>query len=187
MKGTITFSVLFICLLFSALLGAQASHEDKDKKPLPRFEDYPATEVWQGPVARVKIQSHEERLFRTNLRNAVKKPPNFSGHYSLVFWGCGTNCMGGAVVDQKTGNVFQAPLSTKSKGEDHWVLSGFFFFDKPPVNFRSDSRLVIIRSETQGKEDWLDDVYYFVWEDEQFRLILHTIGGRVIGPRSKSS
>jgi hypothetical protein len=132
----------------------------------------------------VKLQTPEERLFRTNLRNAAKQLPNFAGHYSFVFWGCGTNCMGGAVVDHQTGKVFQAPLSTNDKGGDHWVISGLFFFDKPPVQVRPNSRLFIIQREFYGKNGYDPEIYYFVWKDEHFRLILHTIAGRVINPCS---
>ena len=184
MKGPTTFSALLVFFLFPALLDAQVSHGDNDKKPLPRFEDYPVTEVWEGHPARVRIQSPEERLFRTNLRNSVKQPPNFAGHYSFVFWGCGTNCMGGAVVNHQTGRIFQAPLSTNDKEGNHWVISGLFFFDKPPVQVRPNSRLFIIQREFYGKNGYDPEVYYFVWKDEHFRLILHTIAGRVINPRS---
>lgn len=87
-------------------------------------------------------------------------------------------------MDHQTGKIFQAPLSTNDKGEGHWVISGLFFFDKPPVQVRPNSRLFIIQREFYGKNGYDPDVYYFVWENEQFRLILHTIAGRVINPRS---
>jgi hypothetical protein len=181
MKRLMAFSALFVALLFSAAFFGQNPREDGDKKPPPRFEDFPVTEVWKGPPAPVKIQSKEERLFRTNLRDSIKKTPNFAGHYSLVFWGCGTSCLSGAIVDQQTGNVFQPPLSTNGDGGDHWGISGYFVFDKPPVLFQSDSRLVIIRSEiNKGKNGWIPDVYYFVWENEKFRLTLHTIAGHAV-------
>ena len=71
------------------LLAAQSS--------LPRFEDYPS-EPWTGQAAEVRIHSRSERRFRTRLRQAGERPPNFASHYSLVLWGCGSNCVSGAIV-----------------------------------------------------------------------------------------
>jgi hypothetical protein len=146
-----------------------------------RFGDY-SVEVWSGSPALLIIQAPEERLYRTNLRNTAKRPPNFAGHYSFVDWGCGTNCLGGAVVDQQTGKIFQPPLplSKNSHADEHWIIDGLFFFDRPYVQIRPDSRLMILTRQFNGKSGYYPEVFYFVWENEQFRTIHHTIAGRPI-------
>lgn len=183
-KAWNSFSVCLAVLFFSALSGAQTSIPSEETTPLPRFDDYPEREVRSGAAATVIIKSPEERLYRTNLRNSVKEPPNFAGHYSFVDWGCGTNCLGGAVVDQQTGKVFQPPLplSKNSHAHEHWIIDGRFFFDKPPIQVRADSRLMIIHREFGGNPELFPEVFYFVWDNEEFRLIQHTIGGRTIAP-----
>jgi hypothetical protein len=62
----------------------------------------------------------------------------------------------------------------------HWTISGLFFFDHPPVQTRADSRLMIVRREFYGKDGYDPEMFYFIWEDERFRLVLHTIAGRAI-------
>ena len=113
----------------------------------------------------------------------MRQPPNFAGHCSFVYWGCGTNCMGGAVVDQQTGKVFVPPLTRNAQGDEHWIISGLFFMDKPPIQIRSSSRLMILKREFYGNDGYDPEIFYLVWENEQFREILHTVGGLIIKPK----
>ena len=98
---------------------ALSTGPEQNSQKLPKFEDFPVTKAWTGPPAAVKLTSQEERLFRTALREAAKQPPNFAGHFRFVSWGCGTNCLGGAVIDLETGEVVQPPLAKRVRGEEH--------------------------------------------------------------------
>ncbi|HWA91825.1 MAG TPA: hypothetical protein VG889_17435 [Rhizomicrobium sp.] len=76
----------------------------------PKFEDYAVPrEIVRHPAAPRLAGNRDARMFRTNLRNAVKDAahdgPNFAGHYTIAGWGCGTGCMNWAVIDLKTGTV----------------------------------------------------------------------------------
>ena len=51
---------------------------------------------------------------------------NFGGHYCFAYWGCGSNCQAAAVVDLKTGLIYDA--LTASAG----------------YQFKSTSRLVVV-------------------------------------------
>jgi hypothetical protein len=82
----------------------------------PRFEDYPVPESWGGSPAPVVITTRAERMFRTRLTTAAKGPPNFAGHYRVEIWGCGSECISGAIVDLETGKVFSPPLPSGSTG-----------------------------------------------------------------------
>jgi hypothetical protein len=77
----------------------------------PRFEDFTVRFVYKGKRARPRLTTDFARLFRTRLRNGAKEEPNFAGHYRLVFWGCGTNCLTGGVVNATTGAVTPVPRS----------------------------------------------------------------------------
>ena len=49
------------------------------------------------------------RRFRTVLRIGASQGPNFNGHYRVLHWGCGTNCIEWAAVDLRDGAVWFAP------------------------------------------------------------------------------
>jgi len=98
---------------------APAQTPRASQRQIPRFEDYPVPEKWQGPAAPVKLTTASERMFATRLREASKQPPDFAGHYRFAGWGCGSACAAGAIIDLATGNVYQPPFAGKAGG---WVL-----------------------------------------------------------------
>jgi hypothetical protein len=109
------------CLLgFS--LAASSWAQSPDARP-PRFEDYPVKETWQSNPPNVKLTTRSERMFQTRLTNAAKEPPNFAGHYRITYWGCGSFCSAGAVIDLQTGYVFPPPLAKPNgKGWERWIM-----------------------------------------------------------------
>jgi hypothetical protein len=150
---------------------------------LPRFEDYPAKEAWSGAPANLKLTTRSERLFRTNLTKAAKETPNFAGHYRVTYWGCGSNCSAAALIDLQTGIVSPPPRSTPNgSGSDRWIMCTACFAGAGD-EFRLDSRLMIVRcglnfSERLQKN--IPDTYYFLWEGNRFRRLLH-VSGRASG------
>jgi hypothetical protein len=144
--------------LFSLFCG-NAVAQRKRSQP-PRFEDYRVGERFTGIPAAVDLRSHPKaRLFRTMLREGAKKGPNFAGHYTVVTWGCGSDCRMIAVVDARTGRVYIAPFTVSPGiGED----------------FRSDSRLFIANPpERSGFKEGVPmlDVYkpgWHVWHRGRF-------------------
>lgn len=97
---------------------------------VPKFTQF-AEKVHAGPNAPVKLASEDERNFATRLREGAKRPVNFAGHYILTTWGCGAECLGGAVIDARTGRVAWLPYSVCCWGEGE------------PFYFRKDSRLIV--------------------------------------------
>lgn len=109
-------------------LGASALRAQAPPHALPAFEDYHVADAFTGSPAPVKTaESKLARTYRTRLRDAESKGPNFAGHYTLVSWGCGSSCQEWAVIDARTGHVFDSMLQTTVGGE-----------------FRADSRLVLV-------------------------------------------
>lgn len=76
--------------------------------PAPRFEDYPTTGVYKGKNTPLAL-TRDDRTYRTRLREAAAEKPNFAGHYILAAWGCGAECVMGAVIDANTGRVSWFP------------------------------------------------------------------------------
>jgi hypothetical protein len=140
---------------------AQAKRSPRPGERAPRFEDYPAREVYKGPAAPVRLDSRKARMFRTRLREDSRSAPNFAGRYVVVVWGCGTGCAQMGVVDSKTGRVYFPPLE---------------YVDIPDVEneatrgFRRDSRLLVLtRNHYDGRGSYT--AFYYLFDGGRFRLL----------------
>jgi hypothetical protein len=92
---------LLICLL--ALPAAAAT---------PHFADFPITSIYKGVPAPVDFSSSpESKQFKTVLKNGAAKGPNFAGSFTVVSWGCGTNCLEVAILSAESGKILSR-LST---------------------------------------------------------------------------
>ena len=99
----------------------------------PRFEDYPVRGRFTGTPAPVNLRSHSKaRLFRTMLRQAAKDGPNFAGYYTIVHWGCGSDCRMIAVVDCRNGRVYFAPFTVSPGIEQDFRIDSKLFIANPP-------------------------------------------------------
>jgi hypothetical protein len=162
---------------------AQGSETPWTAKNPPKFSDYPVSENWHGTAAPVNLATRSERMFRTQLTNAAKEPPNFAGHYRVAYWGCGSVCSAGALIDLQTGDVFPPPLTTPNGGGwERWITCAALF-EGANDEFHVDSRLVVVRcglnySERLQKNS--PDVSYFLWENGRWRRILF-VSGKLAG------
>jgi len=118
----------------------------------PRFSDYPVNENYTGKTAPL-VLTGEARTFRTRLREAAKEKPNFAGHFIVTSWGCGTECVMGAIIDAKTGRVFMLPTSLCCWGAN--VDEKF-----KPVEFRVNSNLIVLSGARNEKEGDLATRFY---------------------------
>ena len=99
----------------------------------PQFGHYPAVRHY-GTNADVDL-SGPAWNYRTRLRRAAQLKPNFGGRYIVVEWGCGTECVTGAIIDAQTGKVTFLPFNVCcSKSSDPNFSA---------IEFRIDSRLII--------------------------------------------
>jgi len=131
----------------------------------PRFEDFPIPEKFEGIPAKVDFSSNPAVLeYSGALKIGAEKGPNFAGHYTIVTWGCGTECQILSVVDAKTGAVYFRLLITELDSE-----------------FRIDSNLLIVNPPANIKEvygnyevpNWVYTAYY-KWENNQFVSVFDT-------------
>lgn len=80
----------------------------------PTFSDFPSavvdTKVDQSIEVNTAGHNFEDSEIET-LKNATRTN-DFGGHYSVVTWGCGTQCQLGAIIDNNTGMVYEIPVST---------------------------------------------------------------------------
>jgi hypothetical protein len=155
------------------------SASPQSKAQPPRFVDYPVTEDWRGIPAPPKLATATERMFRTRLTNAAKEPPNFADHYRITYWGCGSECSAGAVIDLQTGDVFSPPLGKPSgRGWEKWIMCPASF-EGSNDEFHLDSRLIIVHcglNYSDHLQKNVPDTYYFVWEQDHFRKLFFVSG-----------
>ena len=125
------------------------------------FKLYKVKSIYYGKMSRVNFNSNPTaRVYKTRISNDYKhNGVNFAGSFSFAYWGCGSPCIGCAIVDVRTGKVYSGPDS------------GFGY------KFVKDSRLLIVNPKdtvsNSGQNPW-DNVYKeekWIWNDKSKRFI----------------
>jgi len=114
------------------------------------------------PPAPPRVSNPRARRYRTVLREAAKEGPNFNGHYRVVSWGCGTNCIEWAVIDLASGDVWMAPDPLAScwfpdSASDAKVPDWFAFRI-------SSSLLIQHECRSPSNRQTFDTTNYFAWK-----------------------
>ena len=151
-----------VCLCSAALRGRQENKEEVPAWSL-KFEDYPAGSVFKGKPAAPVLATKSDRMFRTQIREAARKGPNFAGHYTIAEWGCGGGCVSLAVIDAISGRVFTVPFKNLTLQSDRNNGRDF----QGPV-YKANSRLFIADgcpNETNC------GTYYYEWINNKFKLL----------------
>lgn len=72
----------------------------------PRFGDFPVkTKFTEVPAPPNFKTNRDALLYRTAITDGAKKGPNFSGEYTVIEYGCGTDCQLHTIVNAKTGAI----------------------------------------------------------------------------------
>lgn len=138
---------------------------------IPKFEQFPATETFTGKPAAPVLKRARERLYRTTIRTEAEKGPNFAGRYTVALWGCGSSCIGAALVDEQTGEVFEVPFSYIGAGPGRFgdgTVGLAYGFEM--VSYKKDSRLFIFRGCPED-DPTRCGAYYYEWTGSQFKLL----------------
>lgn len=170
MKKLIALVVLsgYVSLASFAQIPKAPSPEPQSSWAL-KFEDFPATAVFKGKPAAVKIKSRSEREFRTRLRDAARAGPNFAGHYTIAEWGCGSGCLSIVVIDSVTGvvywsssfSVLSVPYTGAETGSEY-----------QGVVYRLNSRLLVADGcpgEAENPQEC--GTHYYEWRNHQLKLV----------------
>ena len=129
-------------------------------KPAPRFEDYPAGPPYRGAIAPPRLDTPGKKNYRTAIRYAAARGPEFAGHYAVASWGCGTSCQLHAIIDLQSGAVYMRDLQTALD-----------------VEYRVDSRLFIMNKPELARQWCMEGAAleptssYYEWTGSQLRLI----------------
>ena len=85
----------------------------------PKFEDYPAVKMDRSS-APLQLKG-KERRYRTKLKEAYAKGPNFAGYLTVAVIGFGTGPRCSYIMDHRTGRVIQNPPGVESTDEGMFV------------------------------------------------------------------
>ncbi|HEX4506673.1 MAG TPA: hypothetical protein VH722_13150, partial [Alphaproteobacteria bacterium] len=170
--GIFTCALLYTVASGMPVSAAQCADETyglADIPDAPRFEDYvvPAEKL-SRPASPVLV-APDAREFRTTLRQAAAKGPNFAGHFTVAVWGCGAACTDFGIVDARSGMVFFIP-----------ALRGISTFavvepdgDEPEytgLRFRTDSRLLVVLGAPR-EDGARDGVAFYKWTGAGLKLL----------------
>jgi hypothetical protein len=175
-----------IALLVATLLAEALtlSGQPKPKAP-PRFEDFPVTAVFEGMPTAPKLVRGWQRQYRTRIREGVEKGwgvdragverpgPNFAGDMIVIRWGCGAPCLMAAMVNARTGEIYNPPLAVNNTFGLPLLSVGCCSASRnPELEFRQDSRLMVISASPNWfKEHDQSYRHYFFWQQKHWLLV----------------
>ena len=120
--------------------------------PLIGFADYSARVDSLKPRSPIDYSSNQTaRRYRKVLKQTYKSEGiNFAGHYCLAYWGCGSPCQECAIIDTRTGKVYDGPSAGNGYG------------------YHKDSRMLIVNPPDSN--GWYLNVPYaipgvYIWND----------------------
>jgi hypothetical protein len=141
----------------------------------PAFNDYLVADNFQGRPAPVDLASHPlASRFRTRLREAAGRGPNYARHYTVASWGCGSGCAQYAIVDARNGRVFFPPQVQFVEMTRVVEPERLSIEEVQRRYFRRDSALFIAigRPLTGEPLDGTDEgIFYYRWTGTALQLV----------------
>lgn len=103
-------------------------------QPKISFNDFLVKNIDNCNNAKLDFNSNKyASQFITRLRDAYKSDSsNFAGHYSFVFWGCGSSCQSSLIIDRLTGKIYDSPVA--SLGYEFYSKSRMLIVNPPDSN-----------------------------------------------------
>jgi len=146
---------------------AQEQKQDTSKQStsnerVPRFADYPVAKISKERVKKPIIPRNWHEDPRLRLLDATRNVrANFAGRYFMAITPCGSACVGGAIVEARTGKMI--PLGIISSwGETYEGFEG--------IAFRHNSRLFVMSGQRNEKRGDMG-VHYYVLENGNVKFL----------------
>lgn len=141
------------------------------------FNDYPA-KIYTGKKAPLKLGDWQ--IFRKRLKWAHDDGKiNFAGNYIVSLWGCGAGCLSGAMVDKRTGNVYDIPIGEETPYDFGCSYEIGNTLEDERLVFYPNSRLFISRNceskQVGNSNQYIEKYTFFInlWNEKtkKFKLI----------------
>ena len=110
------------------------------------FEKYECIST-NFPLNEPDFESNKDyKRFKTIINEKCKEGINFANRYTIVTWGCGTNCQYSILVDRKDGKIYDGVASTYG------------------LTYKQRSRVLIVNDPKNFPEDGtpLDTTRYYL-------------------------
>ena len=125
----------------------------------------PARTLWPAPA---DVRIGRAHLYRTVIREAAKRGPDFAGRYTIVRIGCGAATLCVAIADARTGKVhFPEKLMNAT------ALLVDTVTDVGTLNYRRDSRLLIVIG-SPNEDPQRAGASYYEWRSGKLHLLRFT-------------
>ena len=135
-----------------------------DNAPSPSFKIYHIENVFNTAEKHSPhFTSEKSKKYKKTISYQYSNPANFSGHYNLIIWGCGTDCHQFAIGDKLTGNIY-------TDDSINFII-GSSGNDDPRIDYRKDSNLLIINGRINDKEE---AKFFYLWKHNKLLLIKKT-------------
>lgn len=139
----------------------------------PKFKDYPAPPRYDGPPAKLSLDSDFAKEYRSRLTEAMSDAPVFAGEYVATGWGCGSGgCYVQALVNKRTGKAIETTFGA------HNVTVDFENFVEERVGeeieaMKVDSSLLVTREVTEDDDGNPHEYFakFYVIDNGQLKLI----------------
>ncbi len=133
-------TLLVVLLLIVSNLAAQIT-----------FDNNKVHSIYYGEKHPINFKSNSiARIYKTRISTSYRVfGVNFAGHYSFIYWGCGSPCTSCVIVDVKTGRVYSGPDSAFG------------------YTFHKDSRFLIVNSK-QANKDFAGAPYNELYPEEKW-------------------
>jgi hypothetical protein len=132
----------------------------------PTFEAYQTAAAVSYPCNVEVTTNPTAHHFRTVLREAAKRGPNFAGRFAVAKWGYGTGCIEWAIIDLESGKVF----FDGQRLHLLWIVGWDSTKNGDFLSFRHDSALLIAQGATDGNPHQVRRDY-LRWNGEQLELL----------------
>lgn len=148
----------------SGRVESQCELKMKELNKLDSFEDF------NGQLKQVDFSDYPEaKTFYSRITESVKDGPNFAKYFNLVYWGCGTDCFGYAVINSNTGRV----IAYSSANPEYHLRDGYLlesnYFVMDPVHAGQESKFYQIVNNN-GKVD-LEVACLETSQEEMYQVI----------------
>ena len=175
----------FLLVVAGLVIGTLEVSGDPEPKVAPRFEDYPVTRMFEGKPVPPNIVTPVQHRYRTRIREGVEKGwgvnrdglesagPNFAGDIIFIQWGCGAPCLMAALVNARTGEVYNPPLAVDNTFALPILSIGCCSAGRnPDLEFRPNSRLMIVSASPNWfRKNHRSYRHYFVWQSSRWVLV----------------